>query len=272
MKRKNQKSIFFSFRRNDAQRNAVIDWKWCTKKCVISKADFPHFGHGILWAIHVLWNGQWVNITWFVQFFHSFSSFYCHLFLYSHTDILTLYLKRKLGFENKDAIQLFHGFTMMVYLMGIFGSILSDVWLGKFKTIFYLSFVYVIGSAVVAISAVPVISWSPKIVLIIGLLLIAVGSGGIKPCVSAFGGDQFKLPEQTRQLATFFSLFYFTINTGSIISSSITPILKSNVHCFGQDDCYSLAFGVPAVLMLIAIGKMLWFSHKFPRIFKKKIS
>lgn len=113
-----------------------------------------------------------------------------------------------------------------------------------------------IGSAVVAISAIPVISWSPKIVLIVGLLLIAIGSGGIKPCVSAFGGDQFKLPEQTRQLATFFSLFYFTINTGSIISSSITPILKSKVYCFGQDDCYSLAFGVPAVLMLIAIGKI----------------
>lgn len=148
---------------------------------------------------------------------------------------------------------------MMVYLMGIFGSILSDVWLGKFRTIFYLSFVYVIGSAVVAISAVPTI-WSlssSKLVLIIGLLLIAIGSGGIKPCVSAFGGDQFKLPEQARQLATFFSLFYFTINTGSIISSSITPLLKANVHCFDQNDCYPLAFGVPAVLMMIAIGKIL---------------
>lgn len=172
------------------------------------------------------------------------------------TDILTLYLKNKLGYEDKDAIQLFHGFTMMVYLMGIFGSILSDVWLGKFRTIFYLSFVYVIGSGVVAISAIPTIPLSPKIVLIIGLLLIAIGSGGIKPCVSAFGGDQFKLPEQATQLATFFSLFYFTINTGSIISSSITPILKSKINCFEQSDCYPLAFGVPAVLMLIAIGKI----------------
>ena len=50
---------------------------------------------------------------------------------------------------------------------------------------------------------------------LIGLFLIAVGTGGIKPCVSAFGGDQFKLPEQERQLQTFFSVFYFAINAGS---------------------------------------------------------
>jgi solute carrier family 15 oligopeptide transporter 1 len=35
---------------------------------------------------------------------------------------------------------------------------------------------------------------------LIGLALIALGTGGIKPCVAAFGGDQFKLPEQERQL------------------------------------------------------------------------
>ncbi len=61
---------------------------------------------------------------------------------------------------------------------------------------------------------------------LIGLLLIAIGTGGIKPCVSAFGGDQFKLPEQERQLQTFFSVFYFSINAGSLISTFITPIFR----------------------------------------------
>lgn len=98
---------------------------------------------------------------------------------------------------------------------------------------------------------------------IIGLLLIAIGSGGIKPCVAAFGGDQFKLPEQVKQMATFFSLFYFAINSGSFISTSITPILRQDVSCFGDDDCYSLAFGVPGVLMIVSIfififGKFLY--------------
>ena len=86
----------------------------------------------------------------------------------------------------------------------------------------------------------------------VGLALIAIGTGGIKPCVSAFGGDQFQLPEQERQLQTFFSVFYFSINAGSFISTIVTPILREDVHCFGDKTCYSLAFGVPAALMAVA--------------------
>jgi solute carrier family 15 (oligopeptide transporter), member 1 len=99
-------------------------------------------------------------------------------------------------------------------------------------------------------------------VTIIGLVLIAIGTGGIKPCVSAFGGDQFKIPEQAKQLATFFSLFYFAINAGSLISTYLTPVLRQDVHCFGQHDCFSLAFGVPGVLMVVSI-----FIFMFGRLF-----
>jgi solute carrier family 15 (oligopeptide transporter), member 1 len=88
---------------------------------------------------------------------------------------------------------------------------------------------------------------------LIGLLLIAIGSGGIKPCVAAFGGDQFKLPEQVKQLAVYFSLFYFSINLGSFISTSVTPILR-DVRCLGEDTCFALAFAVPAALMIISIS------------------
>jgi solute carrier family 15 (oligopeptide transporter), member 1 len=98
---------------------------------------------------------------------------------------------------------------------------------------------------------------------IIGLLLIALGSGGIKPCVAAFGGEQFKLPQQAAQLAVFFSLFYFSVNAGSLISTSVTPILREDVSCFGMPDCFPLAFGVPAALMFVSIliflgGKFLY--------------
>lgn len=90
-------------------------------------------------------------------------------------------------------------------------------------------------------------------VTVIGLILISIGTGGIKPCVAAFGGDQFKIPEQAKMLATFFSLFYMSINAGSLISTTITPILREDVHCFGEEDCFSLAFGVPGVLMITSI-------------------
>lgn len=97
------------------------------------------------------------------------------------------------------------------------------------------------------------LSIPPSAITAIGLALIAIGSGGIKPCVAAFGGDQFKLPEQAKSIATYFSLFYFAINAGSMISTFVTPILRSDVHCFGDLDCFPLAFGVPAVLMLVSI-------------------
>ena len=88
----------------------------------------------------------------------------------------------------------------------------------------------------------------------LGLGLIAFGTGGIKPCVASFGGDQFELPEQQNQLKTFFSLFYAAINAGSLISLIVTPMLRQHEACFGQENCYPLAFGVPAALMITAVG------------------
>ncbi|XP_031639199.1 solute carrier family 15 member 2-like, partial [Contarinia nasturtii] len=179
---------------------------------------------------------------------------FCERFnFYGMRAILVFYMKYKLDFTESDAAVLFHTFVMLMYLTCILGAVLSDVWLGKFRTILYLSILYAAGSIIVSISAVPGIVISPKMALYIGLTLIAFGGGGIKPCVSAFGGDQFKLPEQSTQMATYFSLFYFVFNAGSFISTLITPVLRADVHCFNENDCYSLAFGVPALLMILAI-------------------
>ena len=93
----------------------------------------------------------------------------------------------------------------------------------------------------------------------IGLSLIGVGTGGIKPCVAAFGGEQFKLPEQARHVTTFFSIFYDSINSGSLISTLLTPTLRKEVKCFGQDSCFPLAFGIPTVLMIVAVCKYIEF-------------
>lgn len=92
-------------------------------------------------------------------------------------------------------------------------------------------------------------------IAIVGLLLVAIGTGGIKPCVAAFGGDQFIVPEQEVQLVKFFSIFYFAINSGSLLSTILTPILRENVKCFGADSCFPLAFGIPGILMVLSICK-----------------
>lgn len=90
---------------------------------------------------------------------------------------------------------------------------------------------------------------------LLGLVLVSLGTGGIKPCVSAFGGDQFKLPEQKVQLSTFFNMFYFIICLGSLFAKTISPLIRSEIQCFGDKDCYSAAFGVPGILIITTISK-----------------
>lgn len=87
---------------------------------------------------------------------------------------------------------------------------------------------------------------------ILGLGLIALGTGGIKPCVSAFGGDQIELsypPSSARNtlLRRFFSAFYFSINAGAVLSTLITPLIRSY-------SSYTWAFAVPAWLMMLSLA------------------
>jgi len=178
---------------------------------------------------------------------------FCERFsYYGMKAILTLYISEKLHYSEDSATGIYHAWSALCYFMPIFGAIIADSWLGKFKTIWIISIIYVLGHLFKTLAAIPPLGLPPAEFSFIGLALIAVGTGGIKPCVSAFGGDQFKLPEQERQLQTFFSVFYFSINAGSLISTALTPILRQDVKCFGDDSCFSLAFGVPAVLMAIA--------------------
>ncbi|XP_013189412.1 peptide transporter family 1 isoform X1 [Amyelois transitella] len=179
---------------------------------------------------------------------------FCERFsYYGMRTILSLYLRDKLGYSDNGATVIYHVFTMFAYFFPLVGAMIADGWLGRFRTILYLSLVYAAGTILISLTAMPPVSLPPLEFTIFALLLIAFGTGGIKPCVSAFGGDQFKLPEQERYLGYFFSLFYFSINAGSLISTFLTPILRADVHCFGENDCYSLAFGVPGILMIVSI-------------------
>jgi len=191
---------------------------------------------------------------------------FCERFsYYGMRAILTLFVNQVIGFSETDSSVLFHGFTVVAYLTPIFGAILADSFIGKFKTIFYVSLIYGIGQLVITLGSVgdtkdgnQGIAGMPTTALVlIGLLLVGIGTGGIKPCVATFGGDQFKLPEQKKQSETFFSIFYWAVNLGSFISMIVTPQLRANVSCLGQDYCYPLAFAVPAALMFVAIAAFL---------------
>ncbi|XP_069107910.1 solute carrier family 15 member 2-like isoform X1 [Argopecten irradians] len=173
---------------------------------------------------------------------------FCERFsYYGMRAILVLYLSRWLKFTDDHATAIFHMFVMLCYFSPLIGAIIADGFLGRLKTILYVSVIYAIGNVVMALTALPPPEWIGPM---IGLILIGLGTGGIKPCVSAFGADQFR-PDQEKERMTFFSAFYFMINLGSMLSIIITPLLRADVKCFGG-ECYPLAFGVPAILMFIA--------------------
>ncbi|KAI9223832.1 POT family-domain-containing protein [Blastocladiella britannica] len=183
---------------------------------------------------------------------------FCERFtFYGIKAILYIYLTRYLRVASASATALVHAFNMFAYTATVFGGWLSDSHWGKFKTIVVLSLVYCCGNLVLSATAIPgvmpidPVSGSPSVLgAVFGLGLLALGTGGIKPCVAAFGGDQFH-PSQTSAITIYFSMFYFAINSGSLFSMVMTPLLRSQ-KCFGRDDCFPLAFGTPSLLMLVS--------------------
>ncbi|XP_051475954.1 solute carrier family 15 member 1 [Apus apus] len=190
---------------------------------------------------------------------------FCERFsYYGMKAVLVLYFKYFLKWDNNFSTAIYHTFLALCYLTPILGALIADSWLGKFKTIVCLSIVYAIGQAVTAVSSINDLTdynrdGSPDNLTLhialsmTGLILIALGTGGIKPCVSAFGGDQFE-DDQEKQRRRFFSIFYLSINAGSLLSTIITPIFRAQecgIH--SKQQCYPLAFGVPAALMGVAL-------------------
>nr|XP_033802595.1 solute carrier family 15 member 2 isoform X2 [Geotrypetes seraphini] len=179
---------------------------------------------------------------------------FCERFsYYGMKAVLTLYFLYYLHWDETLSTTVYHAFSGLCYFTPIFGAVIADSWLGKFRTIIYLSVVYVLGHLIKSIGAIPPVGDLTTHVALsmTGLFLIAFGTGGIKPCVSAFGGDQFEA-EHAHERSKFFSIFYLAINLGSLISTFATPALRGDVKCF-EGDCYALAFGVPAVLMVVAL-------------------
>jgi POT family proton-dependent oligopeptide transporter len=151
--------------------------------------------------------------------------------------------------KEREAIakEVFHTFVIGVYFFPLLGGWLADRFLGKYRTILYLSLVYCVGQACLAAFV------DNKYGFYVGLFLIALGSGGIKPCVSAFVGDQFD--QSNKSLAkVVFDAFYWIINFGSFFATLLIPFLLKQ---FGP----RVAFGLPGVLMFVSTV-ILWLGRR----------
>ena len=195
---------------------------------------------------------------------------------------MTIYLCQSSGgldvFGDKEAEAWVHMFVGSAYLFPLIGGILSDAFLGKYKTILLLSFVYCLGHGILAFMEV---AGDTRSVLLWGLLFIAIGSGGIKPCVSAHVGDQFGQANK-KLLPKVFSWFYLSINVGAFISGLLTPFLLEARRVEGTlgETIYPyfewlvgdkkvgeiifghhFAFGLPGLLMALAT-LLFWMGRK----------
>lgn len=170
---------------------------------------------------------------------------------YGMRTILTVFMFRYLhlmsetvlpAMSKAEAQEHYHTFSSWVYFFPIIGAILSDAVTGKYRIIMVVSVLYCLGH--LALAFMGGAGLSPEQWMWLGLFLIALGSGGIKPCVSAHVGDQFGSRNQ-HLMEKVYQWFYFSINFGSTLSTILTPWL---LEWYGPH----VAFGVPGVLMAIA--------------------
>ncbi|KAM1698024.1 hypothetical protein ACFX14_029202 [Malus domestica] len=180
---------------------------------------------------------------------------------YGMSSNLVIYFKTQLNQTSAVAAKNNSNWSGTCYLTPLLGAFLADAYLGRYKTIASFSIIYVIGMTLLTMSA-SVPGMKPTCVskddchanggqtaaTFIALYLIALGTGGIKPCVSSYGADQFDDDDEVekKHKGSFFNWFYFSINVGALIASSVLVWIQDNVG-------WGWGFGVPAVAMAIAV-------------------
>ncbi|KAK9868107.1 hypothetical protein WJX84_007847 [Apatococcus fuscideae] len=171
---------------------------------------------------------------------------------------LVIYLQTVMGADPASAATNLMVFEGTCYLTPLLGAWLADSLWGRYKTILVFSLIYMIGMITLALTA-----WLPGLtpkefgdtatplqngVLYGSLYIVALGTGGIKPNVAAFGADQFDEanPRDRREKTSFFNWFYFAVNIGSLLACSVIVYVQENIS-------WAVGFAIPAVAMLLAV-------------------
>ncbi|XP_020200799.1 protein NRT1/ PTR FAMILY 8.1 [Aegilops tauschii subsp. strangulata] len=181
---------------------------------------------------------------------------------YGMSTNLVNFMKDRMGMANAAAANNVTNWGGTCYITPLIGAFLADAYLGRFWTIASFMIIYIFGLGLLTMATsvhglVPacaskgVCDPTPgqSAAVFIALYLIALGTGGIKPCVSSFGADQFDEHDdvERKSKSSFFNWFYFSINIGALVASSVLVYVQTHVG-------WSWGFGIPAVVMAIAVG------------------
>ncbi|KAI4993531.1 protein NRT1/ PTR FAMILY 8.3-like [Hordeum vulgare subsp. vulgare] len=179
---------------------------------------------------------------------------------------LVTFLKTILQESNVSAARNYTNWQGTCYIAPLVGAIVADSYLGRYLTTLAFFAVYLIGMAAMSVSAsfpaactgldcLQDVGSSPSsqsAVFFLGLYMMAIGAGGIKPCVSSFGADQFddSVPAERLKKSSFFNWFFFSIYIGSFVSGTVVVWV--------QDHCgWVVGLWIPTLFIALAIASFL---------------
>jgi len=155
---------------------------------------------------------------------------------YSMMAILILYMNESLHFSVAHAGRVYGMYQAGVYLMPVAGGLLADRWLGFIKAIIVGGVLMMFGHLVLGVEALPF--------FYAGLVLLAAGSGLLKPNVSTLVGNLYRDRPQLRDQG--FNIYYMGVNIGAFVSPLTVAWLRAH---YG----WSVAFMSAAVAMVFSL-------------------
>ncbi len=142
-----------------------------------------------------------------------------------------------LGIDRTVATGIVGGYGGSVYLFSILGAIVSDRILGAEKTTFYSGVLIMLGH--IALALVPGVPG-----LAVGLVLVAIGSGGLKSTVSTLVGTLYDRNDPRRDAG--FSIFYMGVNIGGLLGPLLTGVAQKELG-------FHFGFGLAAIGMAVGL-------------------
>ncbi|KAL6620248.1 hypothetical protein ACP70R_035387 [Stipagrostis hirtigluma subsp. patula] len=183
---------------------------------------------------------------------------------------LITYLTQELHLPLVEASNLLTNFNGTAAFTPVLGAILADSFAGRFWTIAGGGALYQLGMLGLVLSALaPALRPAPcgagatvapppscqranggqLAMLYMSLLLTALGSGGIRPCVVAFGADQFGLRGRRpggEQKWSYFNLYFFSMGLAVLLALTVVVYIQENVG-------WGWGFGIPAIGMFVSV-------------------
>ncbi|KAJ6433644.1 hypothetical protein OIU84_017358 [Salix udensis] len=183
---------------------------------------------------------------------------------YGISSNLITFLTGPLGQSTATAAENINVWSGTASLLPLLGAFVADSFLGRYRTIIFASLIYILGLGLLTLSALlpsdaaatgcrsTDLPCSPvpfKLILFfLALYLVAIGQSGHKPCVQAFGADQFdgQDPQESNAKSSFFNWWYCCMCAGTVVTLLVLNYIQDNLN-------WGLGFGIPCVVMVFAL-------------------